>query len=100
MQASQADRLRRCAPAPRHARARCFFPFRAPNSGCARSGHCIVGGGGTPAPLFILAAVHSAINATWRMTLSGEIPRNILASLTALVIGYLLAIESACRSGS
>jgi NitT/TauT family transport system permease protein len=34
----------------------------------------------------------AAISATWRMTLSGEIPRNIIASLTALVIGYLLAV--------
>lgn len=34
----------------------------------------------------------AAINATWRMTLSGEIPRNIAASLTALVIGYVLAV--------
>lgn len=34
----------------------------------------------------------AAINATWRMTLSGEIPRNIFASLTALFIGYVLAV--------
>ncbi len=34
----------------------------------------------------------AAINATWRMTASGEIPRNIVASLTALFIGYLLAV--------
>lgn len=34
----------------------------------------------------------AALNATWRMTLSGEIPRNIFASLTALFIGYGLAV--------
>ncbi len=34
----------------------------------------------------------AALNAMWRMTLSGEIPRNIFASLTALFIGYALAV--------
>ncbi len=34
----------------------------------------------------------AALHATWRMTLSGEIPRNILASLTALFIGYICAV--------
>lgn len=34
----------------------------------------------------------AALNATWRMTLSGEIPRNLVASLTALFIGYTLAV--------
>lgn len=34
----------------------------------------------------------AALGATWRMTLSGEIPRNIVASLTALLIGYTLAV--------
>src|SRR5581483_10473531 len=34
----------------------------------------------------------AVINATWRMTLSGEIPSNLLVSLLALAIGYLGAI--------
>jgi len=34
----------------------------------------------------------SALSAVWRMTASGEIPRNIVASLTALAIGYTLAV--------
>jgi NitT/TauT family transport system permease protein len=34
----------------------------------------------------------AALTALWRMTLSGEIPRNIVASLTALVIGYVFAV--------
>lgn len=34
----------------------------------------------------------AAINATWRMTVSGEIPRNIVASLTSLFVGYALAV--------
>ncbi|HZQ11164.1 MAG TPA: ABC transporter permease [Anaerolineae bacterium] len=34
----------------------------------------------------------AVINATWRMTLSGEIPSNLVVSLVALVIGYLCAI--------
>lgn len=34
----------------------------------------------------------AALDATWRMTISGEIPRNIVASLTALFVGYALAV--------
>lgn len=42
--------------------------------------------------LAFLPPFSAAIHATWRMTASGEIPRNLLASLTALLIGYVLAV--------
>lgn len=40
----------------------------------------------------LLPPFSAALAAVWRMTWSGEIPSNILASLTALVIGYGAAV--------
>lgn len=54
---------------------------------------------GRMAQFVFLPPFSVALQATWRMTLSGEIPGNIVASLTALLAGYVMAVLVAVPVG-